>query len=616
MCGILGSVNFELSDSELNLLKHRGPEYQRLDRFNCNDVPVCLGHTRLAIVDVSESGNQPMSNESVGSKLVFNGEIYNHMDLRPLHTQFEYRSHSDSETLLKAFDQSNVEVLNKLNGIFAFCHYNPEEQQLVLARDPFGVKPIYYFWDGNRFIFSSELKVISSAVKDLELQEDNLEIFLKLRYNPSPETLFKNVFKLRPGHYVKFDLKSNRLSDQIFYSYRPKKSDYSVEEALEAYEQKLVKAVERQLLSDVPISIMLSGGVDSALVAQIAKNITGESYNSYTAGFDDVTEIDEVKSAARSAEIIGLNHVPVIIPKSNFVEDLAKFIEIIEEPLGSQSITPMFHLAKDIHQDGYKVVLSGQGVDEPWGGYPKYNLQNLMGKMPNLPYSSVPFVFEVLKGDKSRRALNTMSKKSRSERFIETCSVLDDRFLGKLVNEYHPERTKTNLTAHFEYALDTYGLNKMTEADALMAFDARMNLSDDLLLYTDKIAMYHSLEVRVPFLDIELMEFAESVKSALKVSLKKNKLLHKQFAEKYLPSEIVHRKKQHFATPRKKWLKEETGKQIESLLMNDNGYFGNYFNKKELAQLFAHHRNGKQNYEKQLYQLISMYFWMKSFVDK
>ena len=614
MCGILGSVNFELTDSELNLLKHRGPEYQRMDKFNCNDVPVCLGHTRLAIVDVSESGNQPMNNDLVGSMLIFNGEIYNHMDLRSEYSQFEYLSHSDSETLLKAFDQSNVNILNRLNGIFAFCHYNSIDQELVLARDPFGVKPIYYLWDGRRFIFSSELKVIRSALDNLELKDENIETFLKLRYNPSPETLFKNVYKVRPGHYIKFDLKRNTLSEQIFYSYRPKKSVYSFEHALETYEQKLLKAVERQLLSDVPISIMLSGGVDSALVAQIAKQITGENYSSYTAGFDEITDIDEVGSAARSAEIIGLKHVPVIIHQSDFIEDLARFIEIIEEPLGSQSITPMFHLAKNIHQDGYKVVLSGQGVDEPWGGYPKYNLQNLMGMMPSLPYNSIPFVFELFKGDKSRRALNTMSKKSRSERFIETCSVLDDRFLKNLMNEYHSERTEANLNKHFEYALDTYGLNGMSESDALMAFDTRMNLSDDLLLYTDKIAMYHSLEVRVPFLDVELMEFAESVKSNLKVSLKNNKILHKKFAEKYLPKEIVHRKKQHFATPRKKWLKEETGKHIESLMINDEGYFSELFNKKAITSLFSQHRTGKQNYEKQIYQLVSIYFWMRSFL--
>lgn len=616
MCGILGSVNLDLTDSELNLLKHRGPEYQRLERFRCNDVTVCLGHTRLAIVDVSESGNQPMTNEATGNQVIFNGEIYNHNDLRSIYTELKFNSHSDTETLLKGLDQAGAAVLPKLNGIFAFCHYNRLRQQLLIARDPFGVKPVYYFWDGRRFVFSSELKVIRSAIKDLELNEKNIETFLKLRYNPSPETLFKNVYKLRPGHYIKFDLNNGSLSEQIFYSFTPKKSDYTMEEAMGMYELKLVKAVERQLLSDVPISIMLSSGVDSALVAQIAKNLTGEVYSSYTAGYDELTAIDEVAGAKRSAEIIGLKHVPVIIPKSDFVDDLAKFVEIIEEPLGSQSVIPMFHLANRIHSDGYKVVLSGQGVDEPWGGYPKYNLQNLMGRFPSLPYSSIPFVFSLFKGDKSRRALNTMSKKERSARFIETCSVLDDRLLKKLVRNYDPDRNERNLSRHFEYTLDTYGLCSFSDADALMAFDARMNLSDDLLLYTDKISMYHSLEVRVPFLDIELMQFAESVRSNLKTTINKNKILHKKFAEKYLPAEIVYRKKLHFGTPRKKWLKEDTGHRIEELMISDTGFFSNYFDRSELTRLFADHRRGKENYEKQIFQLVCIYFWIKSFVDR
>jgi len=615
MCGILGSVNQRLSKEQLNLLHHRGPEYSRLDQISDQGVELSLGHTRLSIIDTSELGNQPMKNNSNGDIIVFNGELYNHLDLRKELDFKNFRSHSDTETLLHYIGEFNHTKLNNLNGIFSFCHYSKEKNELLLARDPFGVKPLYYYWDGKRLVFSSELKVIRSAITDLELDENHLFSVLKLRYNPSPETLYKNVFKLRPGHFIRFDLSNSSISEQKLYSYIPKKEKISEGEALEQYDYKLKAAVKRQLLADVPIAFMLSGGVDSALVAHLARDVTGDIYDGYTAGYSDVTEIDEMKDGKRSAELLGLSHKPVLIDNVNFIEDLSKFIEIIEEPLGSQSITPMYHLSKAIHDDGFKVVMSGQGVDEPWGGYPKYNLQNIMEKFPHLPYNKVPFIHTLLKGDKNRRALNTLSATTRLDRFMETCSVYDDNLLKPLLKKNIYSDQQKGINDLFQYTMDTYQLDNMEASDALMSFDTRMNLSDDLLLYTDKISMYHSLEVRVPYLDVELVRLVEQFDHQHKITRGENKILHKKLAEKYLSKEIIYRKKKHFATPRNKWFKGQIGKELESMMISSKGVFSDIFEQSEISRLFKLHRTEKVNLEKQIYQLICVYFWLNHFYE-
>jgi len=615
MCGILGSVNLRLSNKQLDLLDHRGPEYKRLDHITENNIDLFLGHTRLAIIDVSSAGNQPMVNPSNNDVIVFNGELYNHSELRNEINFKKFRSHSDTETLLHFLGQNSEAKLHKLNGIFSFCHYSRDKNELLLARDPFGVKPLYYFWDGVRFVFSSELKVIVDAVPNLEVSEKHMFSFLKLRYNPSPETLYKNVYKLRPGHFIKFDLSNSTLSEQKLYSYIPKKVEYSEEDALEIYDTKLRAAIKRQLLSDVPIAFMLSGGVDSALVAHLAQEITGEKYAAYTAGYKEITDIDEMSDGKRSADLLGMSHRPVLIDNTDFIQNLSDFVKIIEEPLGSQSITPMFHLSQAIHQDEYKVVMSGQGVDEVWAGYKKYNYQDLMEKFPHLPYNKLPFINSILRGDQKRRALNTVSSRTRLRRFIETCSIMDNSLLKRLLKKEYLFEHEKEIENLFSYTMDTYELNGMDASDALMSFDTRMNLSDDLLLYTDKISMKHSLEVRVPFLDIELVKAAEQFNHKHKMSRVDNKILHKKLAERYLPKEIIYRKKQGFSTPRKKWFKEEIGNELESMMINSKGMFNDLFDKKEVSKLFYLHRSSKENYEKQIYQLVCLYFWLQHFHD-
>ncbi|MCH8902292.1 MAG: asparagine synthase (glutamine-hydrolyzing) [Bacteroidetes bacterium] len=616
MCGILGTVNQTFDHEVLNLIQHRGPDSSAIQSFKVAGVSITYGFTRLSIQDLSEAGDQPMISEDGDHAIIFNGEIYNHLDLKKQLTDVRFRGHSDSETILYCLRKFGINIIKEFNGIFALSYLDKRNEKLYLVRDPFGIKPLYYRFEDGVLSFSSELKTLLHLHPGSDLDYDNLYTFLKLRYNPSPQTLFKQIKKLEPGHFVVYDLKNKSLGIPKFYSYVPESQNkISEEEALEGYDQHLNKAIERQLLSDVPISILLSGGVDSALLTCIAQQKSTDKFSTYTAGFSTESEANEHEDARRTAEILGTDHHEVIVEEEDFFEYLPKFIKIIEEPLGSQSIVPMYYLAEAIHGDGFKVTLSGQGVDEPWGGYAKYNLQNLFDNSPNKLLSNFKFLKRYFKEDKVRRGFNSITESDRVKRFIETCSVYDEQFLGKITSQEFLMNKEQVVEDIFNHKFDYLSLNSFDASNALMYFDTRMNLPDDLLLYTDKISMHHSLEVRVPFLDIELMKFVESLPGKHKVSLFGNKKLHKKLSEKYLPKEIIYRKKKGFRTPRKEWFKTDLGHKYEEMLMEDKGIFGDVFDREQVSEMFKMHRNQKVNYEKQIYLLINLYYWLQIFVE-
>jgi asparagine synthase (glutamine-hydrolysing) len=615
MCGIVGTVNEDITEDIVSLIYHRGPDEQRLVQKKFLNNKLYFGHTRLAIQDLSNAGSQPMSTNDGRYTIIFNGEVYNHYDLRKKIVGINFKGHSDTETILYYIAQNGIDAVSELNGIFAFAFYDNELGKLYLVRDPFGVKPLYYTAKENRLVYSSELRILTKLEKH-NLDYGNLYTFLTLRFNPSPQTLFSTIKKLEPGHYIEYSLRANKFIEKIFYSYIPKKETKIREhEALDKYENLLIKAVERQMLADVPISVLLSGGVDSALVTKIAQDVSGKQLSTYTAGYDFISDANELKEAAETAKILGTKHHEVILDEKTFFETLPSLVKAIEEPLGSQSVYPINFLSKKIHEDGFKVALTGQGVDEPWSGYGRYNTEILFDKIENPLWHHFAFFHKFFKHDKLKRGFRALTSKNRLDRFIETYSVFNTSMIEKMTNnvfnDSHQNILQLLMLDKFQYL----NLNSYKGVDAMSFLDSRMNLSDDLLLYTDKISMQHSLELRVPFLDLELMKFAESLPYYLKVNLFDNKILHKKLSEKFLPKEIIYRKKKGFYTPRKEWFRGKLGDKYLVLLLNDNGEFSKIFNKTYIESLFVAHKNGKVNYEKQIYLMVVMYYWMRCFID-
>lgn len=615
MCGILGSLQQPVTPETLQVIAHRGPDYQEIYQWN----NVSLGHVRLSIVDLSAAGNQPMHIKDQQNTIIFNGEVYNHLDLRKELGGLSYKGHSDTETILYYLQQKGVEKIHKLNGIFSIALLDKATKKLFLARDPFGVKPLYYHKKGNKVTcFASEIKPLFQLGAPKVFNEEYLTTFLKLRYVPSPYTLFKDIYKVAPGTVLEIDVETGEIIfEHAFHTIPQTNTKINKDEALEQYDYLLRNAVKRQLMADVPVSLLLSGGVDSALIAKLIAENTSEKLQTYTAGYNMLnTDIDETTDAQHTAKYLGLSNKVVTLKEDGFLESLPRLIKSIEEPLGSQSIYPINFLSKKIKEDGFKVTLTGQGVDEPWGGYNRYNTQQLFDKLGGLPLPMIKTLGKHIKNDSLRRGLNTIAQKNRPERFTESYSLFDDSMLQNLLKQDAYKIQDKTFTAHIIMdKINQYQLGSKKATEAMMLLDARMNLSDDLLLYTDKIAMLHSIEMRVPFLDIELMKFVESLPHTMKVGLFKNKWLHKKLAEKHLPKEIIYRKKRGFYMPGKNWFRTSTGVQLEQMLMDDNGLFNTYFDKDEIQKYFVLHRKGALNYEKQLYLLVVLNLWMSAYFE-
>ncbi|MCB0760354.1 MAG: asparagine synthase (glutamine-hydrolyzing) [Flavobacteriales bacterium] len=612
MCGIVGTIDKKLNQDVVELIHHRGPDSNGLEHYELGKRHVFFGHTRLSIQDLSAAGAQPMSTPDGKYSIIFNGEVYNHFDLRAKVSDVNWRGHSDTETLLHYLAQKGIQGVADFNGIFAFAFLDHSRGKLYLARDPYGVKPLYYTQDSNGWSWSSELKTLRAIDSINEIDENAMYQFLKLRYVPAPHTIWKGISKLEPGHYLCIEL-NNLNYKKEFYSYTPN-VEYNIleQDALVCYDEMLNRAVERQLLSDVPIAMLLSGGVDSGLLCHLAQELGGEKIDTFTAGFDIDTDANELEEARESAKFLGSRHHEVILREEDFFSNFEKFISIVEEPNGSSSIFPIYFLSKAIHDAGFKVALTGQGVDEPWAGYGRYNVQNFIDKVPRGITPPLRMLKSLSLGDKVRRGLNAVLENDRITRFIESYSLFDDSMIMALCGDRFSRDNYLELHRLIEKRYELYDLDDLSAVKAMSSMDLRMNLSDDLLLYTDKISMYHALELRVPFLDTELTHFVECLPDRMKVDMFNNKILHKKLARKYLPDGIIYRKKKGFYTPQNEWFKSSRSYQLQEEMSASNTLFGSFFSESYIASLFNAHREGKVNYEKQLYLLTVLHYWFKA----
>lgn len=610
MCGILGSVNIPFSEDILDLIAHRGPDDFGIERFDVGGHNVHYGHRRLSIVDLSPAGHQPMVSPCGNYVLVFNGEIYNHQELRSrLPKELDFKGHSDSETLLHYLIHFGEEGIGDLNGIFAFAFADTVKKKIILVRDPFGVKPLYYAQTDNGLAFSSEIRPIRALFNDGNLDGQALASLLRLRYNAAPRTLFKNIQKVPAGHVITWDVsKTDIAHESRFYaSQLPKTCKGSKRELVDTYGENLEEAVKRQLLSDVEVGVLLSGGIDSALIAALAKKHYQGTLKAFTIGFEGEFEEDEIADAKETADLLGLEHHVEKISFHDFLGLIKECSRIVEEPLATTSMIPMYYLAK-LASSHVKVVLTGQGADEPLGGYTRYRSEIIREHLPS-PIRSVlkpTFQFLGTKNDQWIRGAKTMEISNEMERFLSVYEIFDKEEIGRLIGE--EDYLSEGLIGHFYDRLDC--TSRTHPAEKLMALDTRLNLSDDLLNYTDKITMNFALECRVPMLDLELVRFMESLPLERKVNYREGKLIHKAFAEKLLPKKIINRKKKGFQSPTNTWFREEMDL-LKGLLLDPTSSFAKVFNLKYVDQILNAHTSGF-NKEKQIFLLLGIYYWFDS----
>lgn len=606
MCGIVGTVNKPFDNQTLDLIRHRGPDDGDIVTLEAGDDEIYLGHRRLSIQDLTSAGHQPMHSACGKFVIIFNGEIYNHLELREKLPDIEWRGHSDTETIVNYIARYGIESIRDFNGIFGFGLFDIENSKLYVARDRYGVKPIYFYQAETELIFGSEIRPIKKLIHD-EIDKDNLATLLKLRYNPAPTTLYKNIQKLRAGHVLEYDVKKHSLEMRSFI--RPVAVNHTIafEKATEKYGELFEQAIKRQLLADVEVGVLLSGGIDSALVAYYAQKQSEKPIKTFTIGFSEDDESDETLDARETARILGTEHYEIKISDDQFESVFRKCIEIVEEPLGTTSIIPMYYLNELVASHGVKVVLTGQGADEPLGGYTRYRGEMMYGKIPPFVFSLAKPLSGLVKNESIYRAINSLGEKDIVKRWELIYALFSDKEIQKLIKVSESKSGEL-----IKYFYELLGGSKKDSTNAMMSNDMRMNLCDDLLLYTDKISMNFSIEARVPMLDNDLVDFIESLPLEYKIRGKEGKYIHKKFAESVLPKEIIYRKKKGFKSPTEKWFRGEKGLKYKNMLVSNNGVFGQVFDVKEVAKIFDTHMNGKRNMEKQLFMLISIYYWMEN----
>lgn len=610
MCGILGSINTSFDKSILDLIKHRGPDDFGMEEFIVNSNKVQFGHRRLSIIDLSPAGHQPFHSSCKNYSIIFNGEIYNHQELRlKLQKNINYRGHSDTETILYYLKEFGIKGIKDFNGIFAIAFFDKINEKLYLARDPFGVKPLYYYESENTLIFSSEIRPIKAMLQNTPINMEAMSSLLRLRYNPAPDTIYKGIKKIRPGHFIEIKLtrdnisvKSNSFIDKI-----PTFINRKTKNVINEYGEKIEGAVKRQLLADVEIGILLSGGIDSALIAALAQKHYNGKLKSFTVGFDGNYSEDEIENAAETAQILGLEHHFKKISFIDFLNIIKESTRIVEEPLATTSLIPMYYLA-ELAAKHVKVVLTGQGADEPLGGYTKYKSELVRNKIPILLRNQIQNIVQLLKikNEKILRGTSALIIKNEIERFLAIYEVFNLEEIQKLISV--SDTLSLQRISYFYDLLDCK--SNHDSVGRMMALDTRLSLSDDLLNYTDKITMNFSLECRVPMLDIELVKFIESLPTKTKLNLIDGKIIHKQYAAKILPNKIISRKKKGFQSPTIHWFREESGI-IKDILLKKGTYFSKIFNQNYIAEIMEQHKKG-YNKEKQIFLLLSIYFTLDS----
>ncbi len=585
MCGIVG-FNYQDStklESMLQSIQHRGPD----DSGTYEDSDISLGHARLSILDLSSHGHQPMSYEHL--EMVFNGEVYNFMEIRrELEADgYSFVSNSDSEVVLKSFHKWGIKAVDRFIGMFAFAIYDKDQRVLYLFRDRVGVKPLYYYFDGDELIFASEIRAIKAIKSDLDIDREALKEYMQYEYISSGKAIYKGCKRVTPGSYLTYKVDTKELKEESYWSIIPflemPKFDKSEEELVDELEALLIDSFKYRMVSDVPVGVFLSGGVDSSLVAAILQKHYG-NIHTFTIGFKEAG-YDEAPYAKAIAEHIGTTHTEKYISADEAADILKKFVDINDEPFGDASGIPTTLVCQVAKDNGMKVVLSADGGDEIFCGYKRYwftydkgeklfkiplflretlaKTLNIIGPKPFKPFFKLKD-FE----NKFYQALSVMRAKDwrelyevmiRSTKDFEIIKLMDG---GPIVLNEPTFKVGENIHP----------------IQGMMTWDYHRYMVDDILVKVDRATMYNSIEGREPLLDHRIAEFMARVPFELKYKDGTSKYLLRKVLYRYVPKELIERPKMGFAIPMFEWFSQD----LKALLLK-------YLSKEKIEQSGVFH---------------------------
>jgi asparagine synthase (glutamine-hydrolysing) len=626
MCGICGKLEFDLNGSVApgllksmaDTIQHRGPDDEGYYRSG----PVGLGFRRLSIIDLA-LGHQPLSNEDGTVWIVFNGEIYNYQELRDylVSKGHRFRTKTDTEVIVHLYEELGERCVEKLRGMFGFAIWDERQRQLLLARDRVGIKPLYYWLSEESIVFGSEIKaILADPAVEARVRPEVLDRFLRFLYVPGEDTLLENIQKLAPGSILLVKDGKTTIRQYWDLQFDPKPKDF--EDAKQQLVELVDESVRLHMISDVPVGLLLSGGVDSTAMLSFAKGKTGKRLSTFTLGFSSAGVADERPYARMAAQQYGTDHHEMTISAKEFAEFLPQYAWYMEEPGCEAPAVALYYVSK-MAREFVKVLISGEGGDEAFGGYQMYRgvawlegLKKVLGPL-NGPASA-------LLTQAGRHLASTRAKKYAplmarpfgdyylSRSFNPTSvfnSDLADLYSGDFGRQANQEFATRPVREFLDRSAGNGFINRM------LYVDTKTSLPDDLLLKADKMTMATSIELRVPLLDHKVLEFAAGLPENFKVRGLTTKYIAKKALEGRVPKAILNRKKAGFPVPFGNWLRTELKDLVHDVLLDRATIERGYFNRKGLEGLVQKHSDSG-DYAKEVLSLLSMELWHRAFLTR
>ncbi len=624
MCGIVGAFNKKIDRNVLGLIKHRGPD----DTGWFEHKNVTLGHVRLSIQDVSEMAHQPFLSKDGNTVMVFNGEIYNHWEIRKGLEErgVSFKSTSDTETVLEGYLMYGTQIFEMLNGIFALCIYDLITERAVLVRDRFGVKPLYYSFVDNEFQFSSELKALEFDPNELDYE--SIANYIKFLWSPGKGTPSKEIKKMLPGEYSTISYnngvistESKFISTKTFDGTRHLATEDELVDSLDAL---LVQAVQRQLLSDVPVGFFLSGGLDSSLLVAIARKLRPEediqcftidtTTFAKSEGFSN--DLDYARIVADRLDV----KLEVVSSDVDIAKDFDSMIWHLDEPQADPAPLNVLNISKRAAEMGFKVLIGGAGGDDVFSGYRRHQMLKYEAKISKIPQ----FILNTAGGFASllkpstpnkrriKKLLGTL-RKSKKDRLFTYFDWLDWRTVKSLFKA----DAKEKLNALDEYGFFRSKINEIPKEhnslNQMLHLEMSSFLVDHNFNYTDKMGMAAGVEIRVPFLDNDLVDFSYKIPPELKLKNNVTKYILKKVAERYLPMEVIYRSKAGFGAPVRKWITEDLSELVELRLSRANIEKNNIFEYSKVNALVESNKKGDIDASYSIWAILAIDSWVRQF---
>jgi asparagine synthase (glutamine-hydrolysing) len=640
MCGICGIWEYGASEGRIDLplvermrdeMRHRGPDDEGAALID--DGRGAFGFRRLAIIDLSPAGNQPMHGCNDRVWLVFNGEIYNHAQLRQgLDSRGHvYASRTDSETILHLYEERGLDFVNDIEGDFGIALWDAEREQLVLARDRLGVKPLYFYHQDGRFIFASEIKaILQHPAVTPEIDEASLYHYLTFLTTPAPRTMFSRIQKLPAGHMLVIKRDGSVSLTQYWDALPPATAENRSEaEHSEEILRLLRDSIRKRMMSDVPFGVFLSGGVDSSANVALMSELMSQPVRTYTVGFEDDEELNELESARAIAKRFGTDHHEVIIGQNDMEKFLPDLVYHQDEPLADPVCVPLYYVSKLARDSGTIVVQVGEGADEIFAGYDWFRKYLAINdqfwrhaqKLPaSLRQSLTSLAKPLLEASLNKRTAIELSRRlgAGEPLFWGGAIVFDEEFKRRVLSQELSERvgglsSYEAVREHLEHIAEVRP--DADFASRMTYLELKLRLPELLLMRVDKMTMATSVEARVPFLDHQLVEYAMGLPVDLKIRGTRGKHILKRALEKVLPSDLLYRPKRGFGAPIREWFRGASGEELGGLIMNSSIRRRELFDYTFIARLIDEHRRGARDWSFHLWALLNVSLWYEHWVE-